>query len=196
MEEELCNHIFVECFLKDWKNLDYRETDLILKRQRHLNQKFIFFEEHVLKLRKLNNKLAFLEDRAKTHHFNLIENQEKLVKDMVIDDYEVQCKISLWNENYYTSIHPDFEGNPFYADSSLFFLPENDPLIPDGNWNTFSCEHGHLLKNEHFCHTFHHVYDHLYLAWEDILRIDDVWIGVVVNNQFFSNPSDGKYFSI
>jgi hypothetical protein len=48
----------------------------------------------------------------------------------------------------------------------------------------------HPLKNQHHCYLFHHIYDHTYLAWEDIIRIEQIWIDVIlsVQNNTMVNP--------
>lgn len=59
---------------------------------------------------------------------------------------------------------------------------DDDNIFYKDNWN----EYGGLLKGQFHCYTLHYLYDHTILSWSDILKIDMVWIEIVVRHQFFS----------
>ena len=80
-------------------------------------------------------------------------------------------------------MHEDFEGNPFYKDYNLhiFGKEKSDQHFTD-NWNEFENDPNHPLSKEYHCYLFHHLTDHTAIAWEDILRIDEIWIALTVRN--------------
>ena len=110
-----------------------------------------------------------------------------MVKEQVIDEYEMDTEVHCWSGTYYKAWHEGFEGNPFYKGYNLhIFGKENSKLHFTENWNEFENKPIHPLAKEYHCYLFHHLTDHTSLAWEGVLRIDDIWIEFTVRNQFFS----------
>jgi hypothetical protein len=177
---------FIQCFLKGWENLTREEDELAFKRQHKLNQKFIFTDEAILKLRKINETLHEQAFRIRKQLKIIYAFQEKLLIDEVIDDYEVDVEMQCWNNRYYRRWNEEFYGNPFYTDYILTLFNEDEPdIFFTDNWNEYQYRPEHPLSKEFHCYFFHHLYDHTYLAWEDILRIEEIWIEVYATNQFF-----------
>lgn len=56
------------------------------------------------------------------------------------------------------------------------------------NWNHTSLTPDELHE-EYYCYTFHCLYEHTPLAWEDIMRIDSVWIDLKITHQFLSDKA-------
>lgn len=177
---------FIQCFLKDWKGLTKEERYKASKRKRALNDKFVFTEEVMGKLRKINETLQEQTIRVRKQAEIIFTFQEKLLKEKAIDDYEVEVEVQCWNNRYYRRWDEEFYGNPFYTDYYfLLFDPDTDEIFFTDNWNEFQGRTEHPLCKEFHCYLFHNLYDHTYLAWEDILRIEEIWIEIKPWNQFF-----------
>ena len=188
---EQLNSAFVKGFLKDWKNLTKEESEAIFNRKFVLNKDFQFTEEVIRRLRFINDMLRKEELRILEKTQKIWAIQEALLKELVIDDYEVDTEINCWGGTYYISLHEDFEGNPFYKNHTLHvFWKEKSELHFTENWNDFENQPNHPLAREYHCYLFHHLYDHTQLAWEDILRIDEIWVEITIRNQFFSTLLD------
>lgn len=196
------NKVFISCFLKDWRKITCEEHRDLSTRAGMLNRKFKFTEEVILQLRKLNDILIKEEDRICKHKKQLLEKLENWVAEKVIDDYELDSELSLWNEEYYKQWNEVFDGNPFFTDHYYVHnhkedddprwpasekKTETDPVtgekITRYNWNDLGTWPDHPLANEFYCYTLHHIIDHAPLAWEDILRIEGVWLELQVRHQ-------------
>ncbi len=44
----------------------------------------------------------------------------------------------------------------------------------------------HPLKNQHHSYLLHHLYDHTFLAWQDIVDIEEIWIEIELTIQNFT----------
>ncbi len=55
--------VFVQCWLKDWKNLTHEENEIVYKRKRLLNDQFVFTNAIIQQLRKINSILKNEETR-------------------------------------------------------------------------------------------------------------------------------------
>jgi len=184
---------FIKCFLKEWKNLTNEECQLAAKRQHTLNEKFIFTNEAILKLREINETLQEQAFRIRKQVEIIYAFQQKLLKDKTIDDYEIEVEMQCWNNKYYRRWNEEFYGNPFYSDYILHLFDEKiDNIFFTDNWNEYQYCTDHPLAKEFHCYFFHHLYDHTYLAWKDILRIEEIWIEVYARNQFFFNVPEKK----
>ncbi len=186
MTKSKCDQLLIACIQKDW-SLTKQEREHLETRKRSLNQKFSFTKRNLSKLRRLNDVLKQKEMEINVHA-NLIRSiQLQWIENKLIADYEIDFKLSLWS-NVFDKLHPACEGNPFYKDRILMTFGhkdiEADTAIMKDNWNEFLHYPGHPLANEFHCYTLHHIYDHTYLSWSDIVSIDDVWIEIIVTNQF------------
>jgi hypothetical protein len=181
---EILNQNFIDCFLKDWKNITEEQHEMLRERCYFLNKKFTFTEKRIQKLQAISDMLKAEELRIKPHAERIYKVQEQYIAEKLIDDYEVEVIIECWNDNYYRKLSQDFYGNPFFTDTTLLLFCKNlDTTFYEDNWNEFQ---GPKLKDQFHCYTLHHLYDHTILSWFDILKIDSVWIELRVWNQFFS----------
>lgn len=179
------NKAFIQSFLKNWTSLTMGEDMAVSYRRYLLNKKFVFTEEVILKLKRINDILHEQAVRIRKQCDIIRAIQEKHLAEKGIDDYEFQVEMHCWNKNYYVKWDKRFYGNPFYTNHILYlFGYEKEDMFFTDNWNEF--EHSdHPLSREFHCYFFHHLYDHTNLAWEDILRIDKILIEVKAWNQFF-----------
>ena len=184
---EQLNNAFVKGFLKDWRNLSKKESESVLNRKYSLNKNFLFTPLVIQQLGEINDLLRKEELRIKEQALKIYSLQESMLKELVIDDYEMDTEIHCWNNNHYKLLQVDFEGNPFYKDYSLhIFGEEKSELYFTENWNVFENNPNHSLAKEYHCYLFHHLTDHTALAWEDILQIDDIKVEIVIRNHYFS----------
>lgn len=181
------DNAFVKGFLKDWRNLSKIESESIFNRRYTLNKNFRFTQPIIQRLREINDLLRREELRIKEQSLKICAMQETMVKEQVIDDYEMDTEVHCWSGTHYKAWHEDFEGNPFYKHYNLhIFGIENSELHFTENWNEFENKPTHPLAKEYHCYLFHHLTDHTALAWEDVLRIDDIWVEIKIRNQYFS----------
>jgi hypothetical protein len=182
------NQNFINCFLKDWKNLSRAESDMLWERQQLLNKKFNFTKKRIQKLQSLSDMFKTEEQRIKPHADRISSLQANWLSEKLIDDYEIEVHIECWNNNYYRKQDESFYKNPFFIDRSinLFHKIDNDSFYND-NWNEFQFMEEHILRDQFHCYSLHHLYDHTILSWWDIMKIDNVWIEIQVINQFTSD---------
>jgi hypothetical protein len=177
---------FVQCFLKGWENLSIEDRDTVYERKYLLNKNFVFTEEVKSKLRAINSVLQKEELRIKFQSEKIIALQEEWTSNGIIDDYELDVIMHCWNDGFYEQWHPEFENNSFFSDYWFHhFTKDRDEIFYTDNWNKFQGRQEHPFAKGFHCYTFHHLYDHTPLAWEDILRIEKIWVEVKVGNQFF-----------
>lgn len=181
------NTNYVKCFLKNWNNLTEKEESLLTKRKNLLNSNFKFTRTTIEKLRKINNCIEKLEERVKSPSDFIFNQLIDWRKQKIIDSYGVDVIVQCFNTDYYVQWHKDFEGNPFYHFLSLMDSMnriKNHDAFCETNFNSFQLKQEHPLTNEKHCHSFNHLYTNTYLAWEDILRIEEISVIVVAQNEF------------
>ena len=193
MENTKWNDLFISCILKEWKDIDREERETLRERKISLNKNFLFNDENVQKLRHLNDILHKREASIQAHANRLREVQKEWLGNKWIDDIEMEYTLGLWNSRL-DVLHPEFEGNPFYKGTLNHFRfndEEHDDAFINDNWNE-AFGGTHTMANDFHCYTFHHLYDHTYLSWEDIIGIEQVWIEIVVQNQFLIDTAKHK----
>ena len=87
------DNAFVKGFLKDWRNLSKIESIAITNRKYILNGDFQFTQPEIKRLREINDLLRKEELRIKKQSLKIYTIQEKLLKEQVIDDYEIDIEI-------------------------------------------------------------------------------------------------------
>lgn len=179
--------IFIDCCNKDWRNISKQEDIILAKRERELNKKFVFSAEVIEKIKKLNTLLHNKQKLIRENSKHILILQEELLAKGLIDDYNIDTELQLYNDDYYIKWNEEtFDGNPFYTDYTLHLFEhlDKDEIFFADNWNEFISIKNHPLRNEHFCYLFKHISNSHYLAWEDILRIDDIWIDIKIDYQY------------
>lgn len=126
------------------------------------------------KILTLNEKVQFEEGKAKKFAAQLIPELEKQTKAKIFDDYNLSFNLKCFeteeNLNYKTEI------------PSLLHLEEEFSL----NWNEVYFTKDTLLEKTHIGYIMHHILFDAILPLEKILMIEDVWIEVTVEYQFFT----------
>jgi hypothetical protein len=80
--------VFVQCWLKDWKNLTNEKNKIVYKRKRLLNDQFVFTDIVIQQLRKINSILKNEETRILQQSKAIYVTQKKWLEEKSIDDYE------------------------------------------------------------------------------------------------------------
>ncbi len=146
-------------------------------------QKLISTEENINKIINLNNILKIEEERIRIFADQLHITLQKQVIDKQIDDYNFETQLQVFSNNEACNKkHNVEEGDPFYEDKAYIMFRDftlDEDYTED--WN----EGNHPLRHLHFCYTMHCIVFHSHLSWEDILDINDVWIELKVDYQFF-----------
>jgi len=146
------------------------------------------------KLRLLNNKLFKIENETMLEVDKLNKELRKRLrdKDDWLEDYEIELEINIYVDKNDPEFKSHLEKDDFDGLLSTFTLPfsankKNDEriILTDGgeNHNDFTHWKWHPMYGEFHCYFFHHLYDHEYLSWEDILRIGTFWVDITVIHQ-------------
>ncbi|AOW10484.1 hypothetical protein [Flavobacterium gilvum] len=176
---------FIRAIQKSNSERTYREGGRIHKRCKNIESQFRFTPKVNEKIVLLNEKLKQEEKRV-FYQYRLIEKQSNLmVVNKEIDDFNITVVLSYWNEKHYKKYEPSIEGNPFFETVNNFMDMQRGEI-----------EYNQEPHNEHHdkapfpeinhCYSFHNLYDHCHeLTWFDIYNIDEVWMEIKVDYQFF-----------
>jgi len=148
---------------------------------------FVFTEQIISTLLQLNERLKKEELRIKPFWEKLVASLEQQVKDKVIDDYNLKSELAFFSDDkFYKRLYKECEGNPIWQDTTYLLFSnhkyEDHKELYIDDWNEFGEDHP--MAKIPFCYTMHCLVFHSPMAWEDILRIDDVWIELKVEHQF------------
>lgn len=169
-----------------------------------INKKFKFTQKNVQRLDYLNKFFLQKENEAYKQAAELEEYAlSKLkVRGTFVQDYEIEFHIALYTESKYfdeEELHERVDNTPFYEDTwGIHYVNKTTKNVKElkfredwrkQNHNEFQHK-VHPLKNQQHCYLFHHIYAHTLLAWEDIIRIEEISIDVVlsVQNNTTVNP--------
>lgn len=136
--------------------------------------------------RLINDQLAIVEKKAKKHLQRISRKCVSLIRQGIIEDYEIGCAMLFCLA----------ENDPDYLEDDDNFIAvlnfdgkhehNSDFGLDDGrNHNIFQQENEHPMKSDHHGYLFHCLYDHTNLSWEEILRINQVWLEIIVRYQNF-----------
>jgi hypothetical protein len=148
----------------------------------------LYSSEKIQIYRGINDKLWEIEKQIRKDVERHFRQCESMVSDGSIDDWEMSCSICFYlDEN-----DPDFmqDDDNILAnlkfDAKLEFQFQEDWGLFDGNnHNEYRRIDGHPLQGEHHCFLFHQLYDHTELDWDDLPRIDSIWVDIKVIHQHF-----------
>jgi hypothetical protein len=169
-------------------------------RQIRLNKEFPFTPEQVGQIDKINTWLDQKYRAAIKQAQTLCDFAQKQVEtDPFVSDYEIDFSIDIYASDKYSQI-PEMEGIPIYSGHPTMGFTKHDfehgksnhGNINEGgslqwflkeNHNEFRFRSEHPLKHQHHCWLLHEIYDHTYLAWTDILDMEEIWVDVVLVTQ-------------
>jgi hypothetical protein len=175
--------------------------NLLRDRQIRLNKEFPFTPEQVSRIKQINSRLDQKYRAAIKQAQTLCAFAQNQIKtDPFVSDYEIDFSIDIYASDKYSHI-PEMEGIPIYSGHPTMGFTKHDfehsksnpGNINEGgslqwfleeNHNEFRFRSEHPLKHQHHCWLLHELYDHTYLAWVDILDMEEIWVdvGVVTQN--------------
>lgn len=149
----------------------------------------ILTTQQIEQIRQLNEKIRQEELRMRTQYFELKKHFENLVSQNLMDDFNMcDFRISVWSyDDEFNKKHNVETGNPFYESGLLNSGYLKDDEMFFSNWN----ESRYFRTNPrfaqmYFCWTMHDIAYHSNLDLEDILAIEDVWLEIKVDLQFWT----------
>ena len=115
-----------------------------------------------------------------------------MVKNKGIDDFSIEVELMFWNNNHYKNYDFSMIGNPFFRSDDNFIIHQ------------MAMEYDASPHNDHHikapfpeinhCYSFHSLYDHCHeLTWFDIYNIDEVWMEIKVDYQFFTKIKEPRH---
>jgi hypothetical protein len=176
---------FIKNIQKKHSPLTIEEQMKLLERNNKVNSKFELNVINSNRLLFLNKKLFDEEKRMFSLYKNIEAQCKELVKNQLIDDFELEITLECWNKNYYKNFDSDLEGNPFYEISCDFMNFQDDIIYKKLDFYEFKANLP-IQKTEH-CYTFHHLYDHTILTFFDLCNIDEIWMELKVIQQNYTN---------
>lgn len=148
----------------------------------------ILTTQQIEQIRELNEKIRQEELRLQKQYFELKKQLENLVSQNLMDDFNMSdFRISVWSyDDEFNKKHNVETGNPFYTSDLLTsgYLEEDEMFFM--NWNEAQYLSTDTLAQMYFCWTMHDIAYHSHLNWEDILAIEDVWLEMKVDLQFWT----------
>lgn len=175
---------FIKLIQKESRKITIDEQAVLLERNKYVNVLFEFTPEVCKKLLLLNKKLLQEEKRIFELYKNIQKQCKELVSGKFIDDYEIKISVKCWNDNYYKKFDPSIDGNPFFKTDCNFMGFQETATYTELDFNDIIIK-ATMPKMNH-CYSFYHLYEHTYLTWFDLCKIDSVWIELIVNYQHFT----------
>ena len=185
---------FIRAIKKIPNKITKKEENAINSRNAFIYKHFEWTQEVENKIMLINERLREEEIRVFTQYRKLEKKCQIMVDNGDIEDFELEIEWSCWNENHYIKYDDSIEGNPFYSNNcvgNFMIFQRNEEYVPNCH-NTISNMYINLIPRnspiitEQHCYMFHHLYDHCReLTWFDIYNIDEVWIEIKVDYQFF-----------
>ena len=162
-------------------------------RQKLLNEKFVWNEGVVERILQLNQKIFDCEKLLYKEYESRKKELEdrEAANDPFLTDYNIDMAIKLyiytlgedgeWEEPKEGSIYDIFNGL-LKRDAGMIPVINyrNKELL---NWAPTRGEAKKYLENHFIHYAFHCMYDHAYMAWEDILKVNCIWSEVNVDYQ-------------
>lgn len=162
-----------------------REEGRIYKRNHDIESQFELTPKVCEKIVLLNEKLRQEEMRVFDQYRLIEKNCNIMVKNKAIDDFNIQVELAYWNNKHYKKYEPSIYGNPFFQSTDNFMTMQRGEI--EYNPEPHNEHHDKAPFSEiNHCYSFHNLYDHCReLTWFDIYNIDEVWMEIKVDYQFF-----------
>ncbi len=139
------------------------------------------------KIQELSDKLHTEEVKARNFYINLEPQLKEMVASGSIDDYNIVEELHVFSYNKAVCQKYSVEvGDPIYSEWVVLNRDDQDFFQ---NWNENTGDKNNPLARFHFGYVMHCILFHSHLSLEDILEIDDVWIEIKVDYQFWTDKS-------
>lgn len=175
---------------------------LTVKEKKAINKRTAFIRKHFVWSQEVDNKIMLLNKRLREEEvrvfkeYRIVEKKcQMILENSEIDDFKLEIEWSCWNYNHYIKYDESIDGNPFYTNNCVGNFMTHQ-LIEEYVFNCHNTISGMFtdliplnsaIITEPHCYMFHHLYDHCpELTWFDIYNIEEVWIEIKVDFQFFA----------
>lgn len=171
---------------------------VLRKRKQILNSTFTFSPEAVAKIERINTWLD-KKYRSVIQQTDMLcaFAQVQIQKNAFINDYETDFTLEVYSPNKYSHL-AEMDGIPVYSGRPLLNPNKQEATDKDHesttkrettlwlveeNHNEFSNNAYHPLRLQKHGWLLHELYDHTYLAWQDILDIEEIWLDMTLVTQ-------------
>ena len=192
--------LFIKQAIAGYSPRNKKQREELYRRKIDMNKSFKFSNNNIKRIENIN---CLLDSKTKQAYEQAKKIEQYLLKEMstassFVSDYEISFNVELFAEEKYSGIE-EMECNSFFRfNPTLFcfdkFSDEEDvemlnieSWLLNENHNEFQYLEHHPLSHQHHCALFHDLYDHTYLAWQDIIDVEEVWIEVLVRVKNFQN---------
>ena len=177
--------------------MDRKLESLLHARQHKLNAAFEWTPENTEKILALDKRMIECFEKLRAEAIPLLDEFQKRIKnkDAFLQDFELNAKVTPF------ILIPDENGELEEPDAGIErvlmdWIPEhalsfsrrtiNDTLYLDReqNWHDDPVFEG-KFEGRHISQAMHELYDHTYLSFPDILRINYLWAELIVRRQHF-----------
>jgi len=144
--------------------------------------------QQIEKIKELNGKIRQEELRLREQYLALRRQLKELISQNLVDDFNICFMISVFSDDdTFNQKYKVETGDAFYESTLLTsgYLEDDDIFFE--NWNESQCLGTNTLAELCFCWTMHDIIFHSNLKLEDVLAIDDVWLEMKVDYQFWTN---------
>lgn len=177
---------FISAIQKEAYCRTRQEENNIRKRNKYIDEQFELTPKVYEKLVLLNKKLQ-QEERRIFYQYRKIQKQcVQMIGNKEIDDFNIEVIVKYWNNKHYKKYEPSIDGNPFFETNCV---GDFMTFQQEADYNSFRHNENHNqapFPEINHCYSFHHLYDHTNLTWFDIYNIDEVWMEIKVDYQFFA----------
>lgn len=190
--DELLEIGYIRAIQKPSNERTRSEEGRIHKRNQHIESLFELTPQVCKKIVSLNEKLK-KEERRVFNQYRLIEkNCNSMVENKLIDDFNIEVELMFWNNNHYKKFDCSRNGNPFFTTNDNFIIHQTEETYNDSPHNDHHDKAP--FPDINHCYSFHSLYDHCCeLTWFDIYNIDEVWIEIKINYQFFIKTKQPRH---
>lgn len=162
------------------------EESRIRKRNHLIESQFELTQEVNEKIILLNEKLRHEEKRIFVAYRQLEKQCMLMVANKTIEDYNITVELSFWNKKHYKKYEPSVYGNPFFEHSHSFMLfQEHESEYNPKQFNEHQSNSPFPEIDQCFSFTYL-IYSCHELTWFYIYNIDEVWMEIKVDYQFFT----------
>jgi hypothetical protein len=139
-------------------------------------------QERLKKLKKLNKKLFYIEEKIITEAKKIDQNLQNRLenKNDLLNDYELEAIFEFYMKGCDTPIATINENLKAISQTQAKY---NDRFLKRVNHNEFLFK-DHPMQNDYHCWLFHSLYDHEHLSWKNITKIKDIDIDLKVYHQY------------
>jgi hypothetical protein len=179
--------VVVNCCKNGWHCWASTKKKELKKRQLKLDENYVFNSVNIEKLRILNAFLYAKQLEIKKRNDAAIKVNNELKNINEFERFECFVFVELFSRKWYFETYEiQFQENSFYNNVTLSkqrHAFKNGNIDLD-NWNEFSKIKNHPLQKEKYCYLLKHIRCCGYLAWEDILKINEIWFQVIIQSEF------------